>query len=46
MAVDVGLDLSPERAAGSAAAETDAGDGDAQLVEEGKGVFEAEGDAF
>jgi hypothetical protein len=46
VAVDVGLDLTPERAAGSATTETDAADGDAELFEECEGVAEAEGDAF
>src|SRR5580658_3204848 len=44
--VNVGLNLAPERAAGSAAAEADLFDGNAELMEEREGVFEREGDAF
>src|SRR5581483_8840357 len=44
--VDVGLNLSPERAAGAAAAEADFFYGDAELVEEGEGVLQGEGNAF
>ena len=46
VAVDVGLDLAPERAARAAAAEADAGDGDVEFGKEGEGVAEAKGDAF
>ncbi len=46
MAVDIGLDLAPERGMRATAAEADAGDGNVHFAEEGKGVAKAEGDAF
>ena len=46
MAVDVGLNLSPEGAAGSATAQADGFDGDVKFAEEGEGVAEAEGYSF
>jgi hypothetical protein len=46
MAVDVGLDLLPQRAARAASAEPDAGDRDFQLREEREGIAEAHGDAL
>ena len=45
-AVDVGLDLTPERGACATAAEADVGDGDIHFLEEGERVAEAEGHAF
>ncbi len=46
LAVDIGLDLAPERAARSASAETDLRDGNLQFGEQGKRVAQAEGDAL
>ena len=46
VAVNRGLDLTPEGSARSASAETDAGDRDAEAGEEGEGVLEGVGDAF
>ncbi len=44
--VDVGLDLPPERTAGTTATEADAVVGDTELGKEGEGVLEREGDTF
>ncbi len=46
LAVDVGLNLTPEWTACAASAEANALDRDAQFVEEGEGVAEAHGYAF
>ena len=46
LAVDIGLDLPPERAARSASAETDLRNGNLQFGEQGKRVAQAEGDAL